>query len=314
MHIWKGYSGLGETAHGAVIALGNFDGVHAGHERVIRLAAIMAKRLDAPLGVALFDPHPRRFFAPDAPPFRLMSAARRNARLETLGVDRVFELPFDRAMSQMSPGDFVRQVLVEGLGIRGVVTGADFHFGNKRAGSTADLAALGAEFGFEADFADLLDNGVDKVSSTRIRKCLSDGDVQAASVLLGQTWTVDGIVLHGDKRGRTIGFPTANLELADYTRPALGVYAVTIGIDGERPHRPGVANFGNRPTVDGMTERLEIHLFDFDQDLYGKSLGVSFEAFLRPEKVFSGLDALKAQIAEDAATARRLLTGAAGPV
>lgn len=314
MQSWAGYTGLDERARGCVIALGNFDGVHAGHARVVEQAGALAQQLDAPLGVALFEPHPRRFFAPDAPPFRLMSRERRNRRLDALGVQSVFELPFDRAMSQMTPEAFVRDVLVEGLGIRGVVTGADFHFGNKRAGSTDDLAAFGEALGFATGFAELLDNGVDKVSSTRIRKCLSDGDVAAASSLLGQPWVIDGEVLHGDKRGRTIGFPTANIDLGDFTRPALGVYAVRVGLEGEAPNRPAVANFGNRPTVDGLTERLEVHLFDFDGDLYGQTLAVSFAAFLRPEKAFAGIDALKAQIIADAEQARALLRGAAGPV
>jgi len=313
MQLRQGYSDLDQAVRGHVVALGNFDGVHAGHAHVIDRAAALARRLGAPLGVALFEPHPRRFFAPDAPPFRLMSAARRNERLAALGVKAVFELPFDAAMSQMSPEGFVQDVLVDGLGIAGVVTGSDFHFGHKRAGSTQDLAALGQRLGFAADFADLLDNGVDKISSTRIRKCLSDGDVRAAATLLGQSWTIEGEVLRGDQIGRTIGFPTANIDLADFTRPAYGVYAVRAGLAGEAPSRPAVANFGNRPTVDGKTERFEVHLFDFDQDIYGRELSVSFEAFLRPEQTFSGLDALKAQIAADADAARALLTGASGP-
>lgn len=310
----RGYSGLSTADRSRVIALGNFDGVHAGHAHVVDRAAELARDMKAPLGVALFDPHPRRFFAPDAPPFRLMSADRRDRRLAARGVETVYELPFNADLSQMSPEEFVRDVLVDGLGIAGVVTGLDFHFGKGRAGSAEDLADLGRRYGFETAFAELLDNGVDKISSTRIRKCLSDGDVKAAATLLGESWTIDGEVLHGDKRGRTIGFPTANIELGDYTRPSYGVYAVRVGLPGEKPHRPGVANFGKRPTVDGETERLEVNLFDFKGDLYGQTLAVSFEAFIRPEKTFAGLDALKAQIAEDAASARTLLTGAAGPV
>lgn len=314
MHRVSGYTGIEAARRGAVIALGNFDGVHAGHARVIERAAALARKMETPLGVALFNPHPRRYFAPDAPPFRLMSADRRDQRLARLGVASVFELPFDAALSQMSPEAFVREVLVDGLGISGVVTGLDFHFGKGRAGSAEDLADLGRRFGFETAFAELLDNGVDKISSTRIRKALSDGDVKAASILLGESWIIEGEVLHGDKRGRTIGFPTANIALGDYARPAYGVYAVRVQRPGTDHWLPAVANFGKRPTVDGETERLEVHVFDFADDIYGETLSVSFEAFIRPEKAFAGLDALQAQIAEDASTARTLLMGAAGPV
>lgn len=314
MHRISGYTSLEAKQRGAVIALGNFDGVHEGHARVVERAAQLAQTCHAPLGVALFHPHPRRFFAPDAPPFRLMSADRRDERLTGLGVKTVYELPFTAEMSQMSPESFVKEVLVDGLGIAGVVTGLDFHFGKGRAGSAEDLADLGRRYGFQTAFAELLDNGVDKVSSTRIRKALSDGDVKAAATLLGEVWSIEGEVLHGDKRGRTIGFPTANIALGDYTRPAYGVYAVQAKLPGQAKAHPGVANFGKRPTVDGETERLEVHLFDFDGDLYGQTLSVSFEAFIRPEKAFAGIDALKAQIAEDAVSARTLLTGAAGPV
>ena len=313
MHVWDGYNAIEASGRGCVIALGNFDGVHAGHQVVIDKARALATELSAPLGVALFQPHPRRFFAPDAPPFRLMSAGRRNARLEGLGVDHVFQLGFDEAMSRLTPAAFVDQVLDSGLGVRGVVTGADFHFGFRRAGTTSDLASLCADKGIATRFAELLDNGVDKISSTRIRKAIADGAMDAVRVLLGQSWVIDGVVQHGDKRGRTIGFPTANVDLSDYVRPELGVYAVRVGVDEAEPTRAGVANFGYRPTVDGLSERLEVHLFDFDQDLYGKTLSVSFEHFIRPEIKFDGLDALKAQIARDAAKARDLLSDAAGP-
>lgn len=313
MRVWAGYNAIDADGRGCVIALGNFDGVHAGHQVVIDKARQLAKEMGAPLGVALFQPHPRRFFAPDAPPFRIMSADRRNARLEALGVAHVFQLEFDAAMAQMSPETFVDSVLSAGLGVRGVVTGADFHFGHRRAGTTTDLARLGEARGIRTDFAELLDNGVDKISSTRIRKAIADGAMDAVKVLLGQSWVVEGEVAHGDKRGRTIGFPTANLEMTDYVRPEHGVYAVRVGIDGAPAERPGVANFGYRPTVDGLTERFEIHLFDFEGDLYDKTLSVAFEHFIRPEMKFDGLDALKSQIARDAEQARGLLSAAAGP-
>lgn len=313
MQVVHGFTSLPEDARGSVIALGNFDGVHQGHRHVIALARDLADKTDGELGVALFDPHPRRFFAPEAPAFRLMSAHRRNLTLETLGVKRLHILPFDAAMAKMTPRQFVETVLVEGLGVKGVVTGADFRFGAGRAGSTGDLERLCAEHGIRTAFAELHGNGADKVSSTRIRKAILDGDMKAAETLLGGPWAVEGVVKHGDARGRTIGFPTANLTLGDYARPAYGVYAVRAGIDGETPARPGVANFGKRPTVDGATELLEIHLFDFAGDLYDKTLEVEFHAFLRPERRFDGIEALKDQIAEDARAARATLTDASGP-
>lgn len=313
MQVVHGFSSIPEDARGSVIALGNFDGVHQGHRHVIALARDLADETGGELGVALFDPHPRRFFAPEAPAFRLMSAHRRNLTLEALGVKRLHILPFDAAMAKMTPRQFVETVLVEGLGVKGIVTGADFRFGAGRAGSTGDLERLCAEHGIRTAFAELHGNGADKVSSTRIRKAILDGDMKAAETLLGAPWAVEGVVKHGDARGRTIGFPTANLTLGDYARPAYGVYAVRAGIEGETPARPGVANFGKRPTVDGATELLEIHLFDFAGDLYDKTLEVAFHEFLRPERRFDGIEALKAQIAKDAEAARAALTDASGP-
>ena len=313
MQVVHGFTSIPEDARGSVIALGNFDGVHQGHRHVIALARDLADGTGGELGVALFDPHPRRFFAPEAPAFRLMSAHRRNLTLEALGVKRLHILPFDAAMAKMTPRQFVETVLVEGLGVKGVVTGADFRFGAGRAGSTGDLERLCAEHGIRTSFAELHGNGADKVSSTRIRKAILDGDMKAAETLLGAPWAVEGVVKHGDARGRTIGFPTANLTLGDYARPAYGVYAVRAGIDGETPARPGVANIGKRPTVDGATELLEIHLFDFAGDLYDKTLEVEFHEFLRPERRFDGIEALKDQIAKDAQAARAALTDASGP-
>lgn len=313
MRIFRGHTDIPPEGRGSVVALGNFDGVHDGHRHVIALARALAEDLGAPLGVALFDPHPRRFFAPEAPTFRLMSAHRRNRILEQLGVERLHVLTFDAEMAKMTPDRFVSEVLDQGLGVKGVVTGADFRFGAGRSGSTAELAALCLQRGIATAFAELHGNGADKVSSTRIRKAIHDGDMDAAAELLGSRWAVEGVVRHGDQRGRTIGFPTANLTLGDYARPAYGVYAVRVGIDDEAPQRPGVANIGKRPTVDGLTELLEVHLLDFDGDLYGCELTVEFHRHLRAERKFDGLDALKAQIAADAQEARRVLSGLTGP-
>lgn len=307
MRVLHGYSGLPADSRGSVIALGNFDGVHAGHRSVLAQARTLADEIGAPLGVALFDPHPRRFFAPDARAFRLMSAARRNAALEALGVAQLHVLPFDAKMAQMTPDVFVTTVLEAGLGIRGIVTGTDFRFGAGRAGTTTDLEALCAARNIRSAFTALTGNGADKVSSTRIRKAILDGNMDAAAELLGRRWTIDGTVQPGDQRGRTIGFPTANIDMADYVRPAYGVYAVRVGIDGETPERPAVVNFGKRPTVDGLTELLEAHLLGFEGDLYGKAIAVEFHDFIRPEQKFDGLDALKAQIARDVETASKML-------
>lgn len=284
-----------------------------GHRHVIALAGGLAGSLKAPLGAALFDPHPRRFFAPDAPTFRLMSETRRNRILESLGVEQLHILPFSMDMARMTPAEFVGDVLADGLGIAGIVTGEDFRFGAGRAGATDDLARLCADHGIATAFAELHGNGADKVSSTRIRKAIHDGDMRAAETLLGTPWAVEGIVQRGDQRGRTIGFPTANLTLGDYVRPDYGVYAVRVGVDGDSPSIAAVANIGKRPTVDGVTELLEIHLLDWSGDLYGRKLEVEFFDHLRSEKRFDGLEALKAQIAEDAIAARKVLSGLSGP-
>jgi riboflavin kinase/FMN adenylyltransferase len=313
MPIIKGYRDLLPDQRGAVIALGNFDGVHLGHQAVLADAAGLASRLGAPLGAVLFAPHPRRFFAPDAPDFRLMGAERRNRTLENFGATQLHELAFNADMARMNPEEFVETVLHAGLGVRGVVTGSDFRFGVGRAGAAPDLSRLAQERGIEVIFADLRGNGADKISSTRIRKAIHDGDMAAAAQLLGRRWTIDGMVSAGDQRGRTIGFPTANIELGEFVRPAYGVYAVRVGIDGSSVTHGGVANIGKRPTVDGSTELLEVHLFDFDDDLYGRELAVEFHDYIRPEQRFDGLDALKAQIAIDAAQARRVLKAVAGP-
>ena len=313
MRTFHGYDRLGPEQRGAVVALGNFDGVHLGHRAVLDIARRLAEDEGAKLGVALFEPHPRRYFAPEARAFRLMSPARRDATLDALGVAQLHILEFDAAMAQMTPEIFVQTVLADGLGIGGIVTGSDFRFGAGRAGSTVELAQLCTARGIRSSFAELTGNGSDKVSSTRIRKAIHDGNMQAAAELLGARWAVDGVVVQGNQRGRTIGFPTANIDMGDYVRPAYGVYAVLVGIDGEPAVRPAVANIGKRPTVDGVTEVLEVHLLDFEGDLYGRELAVEFHDHLRAEHRFDGLDALKAQIALDAARARDVLKRVAGP-
>lgn len=294
-------------ARGSVAALGNFDGVHEGHRAVLAHAATLAARLEAPVSAAVFKPHPRRYFKPDAAPFRLMSDPQRERALEAAGAAHVFAIPFDRELASMTPEAFVERVLAGRLGLAGLVTGADFRFGKDRAGGADALRTIGAAFGIIAETAPEVRAGACKVSSTRVREALQAGEPERAAALLGRPFAIEGEVVAGDRRGRTLGFPTANIPLGDYLRPAFGVYAVRARVDGEGVWRPGVANLGRRPTVDGTDERLETHLFDFEGDLYGRTLEVALEAFLRGERRFDGLEALRAQIAADSARARARL-------
>ncbi len=308
MQIFHGYTGLPDTARGAVAALGNFDGVHIGHQAVITQAAILARQLDAPAGAAVFSPHPRRVFQPGGEPFALMSDAQRVRALGEAGARLVHHIPFDRALAAMTPERFVADVLDEGLGLKGVVTGADFCFGKDRAGNAQTLKSLGAARGLTVAIAEPVSAGAHdgKVSSSDVRQALGDGDPGRAAALLGRPFAIEGVVVEGDRRGRTLGFPTANVALGDYVRPAFGVYAVRVDLGGGEA-APGVANIGRRPTVEGLEARLEVHLFDVSADLYGRVMSCALIAFLRPERRFDGLDALKAQIAADCEAARRQL-------
>jgi len=270
------YDNLSLADQGAVIALGNFDGLHRGHQAVINRAQAIADDLGAPLGIGLFRPHPYRFFKSDAAPFRLMSARIRAQVMDELGIQFLYEIPFTDALRELDDTEFVEQVLHKGLGIRHVVVGEDY--------------GLYGKYG-----------------STEIRKALQDGDVFLAQHMLSRPWRVDGIVQRGEQRGRTINFPTANLDFADLVRPKFGVYVVEVRIDGEEIWRPGVANTGNRPTVDGEEARLEVHLLDFDRDLYGQLIDVRFRSFIRPEMKFESFEALKKQITKDANGAKAIL-------
>lgn len=299
-------AGLDRAERGAAIAMGNFDGVHKGHRKVIASAAQAADRLDAPLGVAVFHPHPRKFFQPSANPARLQSNAGRARELGRLGVKFLYAIPFDRSLSMMTDEEFAKTVLVDGFGIRHVSVGANYHFGRNRMGNAESLTRLGHEMGFSVDVVDLQGDDAFAFSSTRVREALKTGDCETAADILGRLWAIEARVEFGDQRGRTIGFPTANLELGEYLRPRSGVYAAFARVEGEGPWLPGVANIGHRPTVGGTQERLEIHLFDFAGDLYGRSLEVSLLHFLRDEKKFDGLDALKTQIGKDVETAKAL--------
>lgn len=300
------FAGLSPAEQGAVIALGNFDGLHRGHQAVISAAKSIAQDLGRPLGLGVFRPHPFRFFKPDAEPFRLMSAAVRASLMPGLGVDRLYEIPFDEILRDMDDRAFVETVLHKGLGIAHVVVGQDFCFGKNRCGNSESLTRLCGERGIGVTALPPvgLHQIYGKYGSTEIREALRAGDVFHAAHMLSRPWIVDGIVSKGAQRGRTIGFPTANLDFADLVRPKFGVYCVELRLPGEDIWRPGVANTGIRPTVGGEEARLEVHIFDFDQDIYGQHVEVAFRSFIRDEKKFSDFNALKDQIAKDADGAR----------
>jgi riboflavin kinase/FMN adenylyltransferase len=294
---------------GATVALGNFDGVHLGHAHLVRSAH--AARPDAPLAVLTFEPHPREFFRPEDPPFRLSTAASRANDLAALGVKILYEMPFSHDFSQMSAEDFVANILHRDLAAVHLATGPDFAFGRRRGGDVAFLAQRAEAFGMGLTIVPKLADESGPLSSTRIRRALQDGYPERAIAELGRPWAIHGIVATGQQLGRTIGFPTANVPLGRQIEPARGVYAVMVRTPDGALHR-GVANIGRRPTVnEGMESRLEVHIFDYAADLYGKPIAVQLRAYLRAEIKFAGLDQLRAQIALDAAEARRLLDLAA---
>lgn len=302
-------STIPHDARGAAIALGNFDGVHAGHQAVIASAGAVAEQNGAALGVAVFEPHPRRFFKPDTPPFRLQNARQRARALSEVGVQEVFEIGFDAALAGSTDREFAERVLRDLLGVTHVSVGADFRFGKGRSGDAVSLAALGAELGFTVDAVAPV-GGANKVSSSGIREAIARGDMAEARAQLTRPWAIEGEVLRGFERGRTLGMPTANVALGEYVRPRLGVYAVRVDI-GDGPWMPGVASVGVNPTVGALPEPLlEAHLFDFSGDLYGRTIEVEIIAFLRDEAKFDSLGELKRQMTQDVIDARRALIGA----
>ncbi len=313
MRIFRHYTDIPDAFRGAVVALGNFDGVHKGHRALIDHARRHAEARGVPLGVVAFEPHPQEFFRPGGESFRLTPFRAKARLLGELGTDVMFALAFDAEMASKSAQDFVADVLVAGLGVCCVVVGGDFQFGKGRAGNVTVLSYMGEMEGFGVDvFAPVLAEG-EKISSTQIREALKTGRPADAAKLLGHWWSIEGRVEHGDKRGRTIGVPTANMRLTDCLAPAFGVYAVRATVyedDRAVLTKDGVANFGIRPMFEIATPLLETWLFDFDGDLYGKHLSVELIAYLRPEAKFDGLDALKAQIAKDADDARGALRAA----
>jgi len=310
LRLFRHTDDLPEDARGAVLALGNFDGVHRGHQAVIGTAQRIARELGVPAGVLTFEPHPRSLFRPDEPPFRLSPFRVKARQLEALGLDLAVVCHFDEGFLHKSAVAFIEENLVRGLAIRHAVCGSDFLFGHKRAGDVALLERYGTRHGFGVTaVGPVTDPRGGVYSSTRVRDALLAGDTRGAAHILGHFWEIEGRVEHGEKRGRTIGFPTANIELGDYLRPAFGVYAVRAGVDRGAGTEwiDGVANLGLRPTVGGTVERLEAHLFDFDGDLYGQHLRVQLIEHIRPERRFASFDELKAQIARDAESARAAL-------
>jgi len=296
-----------ERWRGGVVALGNFDGVHRGHQALIGRAAEQAAASGGPVVALTFEPHPRRFFVPDTGPFRLTLPAAKRRLLEQHGVQALLAQRFDQAFADLPPDAFVDDVLLQGLGARHVVCGYDFTFGARRGGNVERLREKGAAQGFGVTVLDPVTHEGEIYSSTRIREALRAGWVSEAAELLGHAWEIEGTVEQGDQRGRTIGFPTANVALGEHLRPRFGVYAVRALIEGEADWRPAVANLGRRPTFGKLKENFEIHLLDFAGDLYGKVLRVALVDLIRPEMKFAGLDQLKAQIAADGEAARRLL-------
>jgi riboflavin kinase/FMN adenylyltransferase len=292
---------------GGVVALGNFDGVHKGHQALIARAEAEARALDVPLVALTFEPHPRHYFVPDTGPFRLTLPPAKVRLLGEYGIQAVLAQRFDPAFAAITAQAFVDNVLLQGMGARHVVCGYDFTFGARRGGNVERLREMAAERAFGVTVLDPVMHEGEIYSSTRIREALRAGWASEASELLGHHWEIEGTVERGDQRGRTIGFPTANVALGEHLRPRFGVYAVRALVGGE--WRIGVANLGKRPTVGKLQENFEVHLFDFAGDLYGQVLRVQLVDFIRPEMKFSGLDALKAQIAADGEAARRLLAG-----
>jgi len=309
MHVFRTWSEVPADLRGGVIALGNFDGLHLGHQAVIGRALGLARARGVAAAVMTFEPHPRMFFKPDQEPFRL-SPFRMKARvIEALGVDYLYVQTFDKEFSQRTPENFVSEILIGGLGVSHIVVGYDYVFGYQRKGNVEVLRALATNCGFEVTAIEKLGAGEERFSSTNIRNLLRDGNPRAAARMLGRYWEIEGRVESGDRRGRLLGFPTANVPYRDYLHPKKGVYAIRAGVDhgAETVWRSGVANFGSRPTFDKTDVLLEAHLFDTDEDLYGKHLRVALVDYIRAERKFDGLEALKAQIAEDSETARRLL-------
>ena len=307
MRILRHYRDPPADAQGAVVALGNFDGVHLGHRALIGEARAMAEDGNRPLAALVFEPHPREVFRPNDEPFRLTPFRAKAHLLSQEGIDFLIVLTFDAELSGKSPQDFVLDVLVNELRVHHVVVGHDFRFGKRRAGDVTVLSYMGEMEGFDVTALAPVSAGKEKISSSEIRAALKAGHPEEAARLLGHWWSVEGHVAPGDKRGRTLGFPTANLKLERTLQPAFGVYAVRARIQGDDKVYDGVANFGLRPMFALSSALLEVHLFDFDGELYGEILEVQLIAYLRGEAKFASVDALKAAMGADCEIAKAVL-------
>lgn len=303
---------IAKNDRGAAAAIGNFDGVHLGHQAVIDLTRSVAN--DAPLGILTFEPHPRDYFAQRSdqavPPFRLMNAASKANRLEKLGVERLYEVPFNDALAALAPQEFAQTIIVDRLGLTHVVVGADFCFGKDRAGKATDLQAFGAAMGFGVTIAPMLATAAGDVSSTAIRAALANGTPRIAAEMLGHWHRIDGPVITGEQRGRDLGYPTANMSIDGLHPPKFGVYAVKVDVL-EGPHKGsynGAASIGVRPMFGVNIPNCESYLFDFSGDLYGTQLSVALVDYLRGEEKFAGLDALITQMDADCVRARGILS------
>ena len=301
-----GHQRIEGDLRGGVIALGNFDGFHAGHQAVVGRAVRHARDEGRPAIVATFDPHPVRFFKPDVPPFRLTTLDQRQEMFAAAGADAMLILPFGATLAGTTAADFITELLLDRYGAAGVVTGADFTFGKGRGGDVVTLADHARRLGFFTEMVAPVDDTEEVISSSRIRGALQAGDCATATRLLTRPFTVRNVVQHGDKNGRLLGFPTANLDMGQYLRPRYGIYAVTGKLPDGRILK-GAANLGIRPSFVPPKELLEPHFFDFAEDLYGQEIDVAFHAFIRPEAKYDGMDALMAQIAADCDAAKGLL-------
>lgn len=309
MQIIRDYQFADPDDRGASAAIGNFDGVHLGHQAVIDIARGHADQLNCPLGVVTFEPHPRQYFAADAPAFRLMGLEARASQLQKIGVEKLYELNFNNILSNLTAEEFASNVIRDGLGLKHVVVGADFQFGKNRGGDADDLVRFGAQMGFGVTVADLIEVGNGQVSSTAIRQALTDGRPRDAANMLGHWHRIEGEVIPGDQRGRELGFPTANMSITGLHPPKFGVYAVKIDVlDG--PHAgsyDGAASMGVRPMFGENRPNLETFILDFQGDIYGSHVSVALVEHLRPELKFDGLDALIAQMNADCVQVREIL-------
>jgi riboflavin kinase/FMN adenylyltransferase len=306
MRLIRGLPECEDLSNGSAVTIGNFDGVHLGHQAVVERLAAEGHRLGLPVVVVLFEPQPREYFEAGRAPARLTRLREKLARFKELPIDIVLLLRFDQRLADMPADTFIERILVDGLRVRYLLVGDDFRFGKNRRGDFALLQAAGKRYGFEVTDTNSIRVGGCRISSTWVREALSSGDLATAERLLGRPYSICGRVVHGDNRGRALGFPTVNIRLQRKKTPVQGVYAVTMAGLGEQ-ELPGVANVGTRPTLDGKKVLLEVHLFNLDRDLYGRQVEVRFRHKIRDERRFANIEELRAQIAKDSLIARQLL-------